>query len=219
VLERNRELYRYEETDREDLENVLGEYLSGQATFGEVLSAARSRSVTQQQSVSQEQVGTVEAEIPAVVNSPVAKPPVDGEEFDPAPPILRLELVTDKKILTTQTKYPQLNNFAMLLGVSDRLMQYHGAFLQSPHTTRILWGGHRVIYIFTEPLAKLSLYYDMELKDSLGLNIAGGGMFPSTTLITKSRIYVPVPEALVPAFKIEGGKKEFFVRFDVLTSL
>ena len=43
-------------------------------------------------------------------------------------------------------------------------------------------------------------------------------MFPATTLITKNRIYVPVPETLAEEFKIDKGPQEFFVRFDVLSS-
>jgi hypothetical protein len=46
----------------------------------------------------------------------------------------------------------------------------------------------------------------------------GGGMFRTTTLITKNRIFVPVPEGLQEEFKVATGPKEFFVRFDVLSS-
>ena len=41
-------------------------------------------------------------------------------------------------------------------------------------------------------------------------------MFPTTTIITKDRIYVPVPKVLEPAFQIVGGAKEFYVRFDTI---
>ena len=41
LLQRNRELYRYEETDLGDLEGVLGEYLSGTASLVQVLREAR----------------------------------------------------------------------------------------------------------------------------------------------------------------------------------
>ena len=43
-------------------------------------------------------------------------------------------------------------------------------------------------------------------------------MFPTTTLVLKNRIYVPVPKTLEPAFKLVGGVKEFFVRFDAITA-
>jgi hypothetical protein len=44
-------------------------------------------------------------------------------------------------------------------------------------------------------------------------------MFPTTTLVLKNRIYVPVPKALEPAFKLVDGVKEFFVRFDAIMAI
>jgi molecular chaperone HtpG len=122
------------------------------------------------------------------------------------------------KILTTSQKYPQLNGFTMLLGLSDRLVRTEAEFFHAPHTTRILWGGHRVVYIFTEATGRLNLYYDIELREPINHAKASGGMFRTTTLITKNRIFVPVPETLAEEFKIAKGPKEFFVRFDILSS-
>src|SRR5260370_33024452 len=86
-------------------------------------------------------------------------------------------------------------------------------FFRTTHTNRILWGGHRVIYIFSEPTGRLSLYYDVELREPLDESAAGGALFPTTTLITKRRIFVPVPEPLFNAFKITVGAIQFFVCF------
>ena len=106
----------------------------------------------------------------------------------------------------------------MLLGLSDRLMRNEAAFLRLPHTTRILWGGHRVIYIFTEATGRLSLYYDIELREPVSGTSAGGGMYATTTLITKRRIFVPVPSELAAEFRVGAGPKEFYVRYDVIGS-
>jgi molecular chaperone HtpG len=62
------------------------------------------------------------------------------------------------------------------------------------------------------------LYYDIELREPIDHAKAGGGMFRTTTLITKNRIFVPVPETLAEEFKVASGPKEFFVRFDFLSS-
>jgi hypothetical protein len=40
--------------------------------------------------------------------------------------------------------------------------------------------------------------------------------YPTTTIITKDRIYVPVPKELERAFQITVGAKEFYVRFDTI---
>lgn len=218
ILERNRELYRYEETETGDLETMLRDLLPS-ATMAEVLQRAQSTMHVQTQRVTQSQVGTVEHVIPDVAKSPGPESASQGDtEFSARPPILREEITSDMKILVADAKYPQLNNFSLLLGLSDRLMREYADFFRTPHTTRILWGGHRVIYIFSEPTGRLSLYYDVELREPLEESAAGGALFPTTTLITKRRIFVPVPDPLINAFKVTGGPREFYVRFDLLVA-
>ncbi len=219
VLLRSKELYRLEESDRGDLEGVLGDYLAGTSSFPAVLQAAKALARPQTQRVSAEQVGSIEREVPGLVDSPVrSEVVVEGQEFMAAPPIIRSGISSSMKILTTEGHYPLLNQFTMLLGLSDRLMKTEADFFMVPHTTRILWGGHRVVYIFTEVTERLSLYYDIELRDAIDSNKTGGGMFATTTLITNERIFVPVPKVLESEFHVAKGPREFFVRFDLLTS-
>lgn len=218
ILERNRELYRYEEAEIGDFEGVLGEYLKGGLSFTLMLKEAQSRARPYTQVVSSYQVGTVEREVPGVVDSPVAQTEDEGAELTAVPPIIRESVTSTMKILTTSEKYPQLNNFTMLLGLSDRLFRTESEFFNNPHTTRILWGGHRVVYIFTEATGRLNLYYDIELRKPIDQSNSGGGMFRTTTLITRNRIFVPVPEGLIEEFRVATGPKEFFVRFDVISS-
>ena len=167
ILERNRELYRYEETEVGDFEGILGDYLKGNINFGQVIQQAHSRARPQTQTVSSDQVGRIENEVPGVVDSPVTAKLEEGMEFAPCPPIIRDATASNMKILTTSAKYPQLNEFTMLLGLSDRLMRTEGDFFRTPHTTRVLWGGHRVVYIFTEATGRLNLYYDIELREPI----------------------------------------------------
>lgn len=218
ILERNRELYRYEETEIGDFEGVLGEYLKGDLSFRQMLHQAQSRTRPYAQVVTSHQVGTVEREVPGVVDSPVTQLEDEGAELTAAPPIIRESVASTMKILTTSEKYPQLNNFTMLLGLSDRVFRMESEFFNSPHTTRILWGGHRVVYIFTEVTGRLNLYYDIELRKPIDQANSGGGMFRTTTLITKNRIFVPVPEEIQEEFRVATGAREFFVRFDVISS-
>jgi molecular chaperone HtpG len=69
-----------------------------------------------------------------------------------------------------------------------------------------------------ETTGRLSLYYDIELREPIDTARTSGGLFRTTTLITKKRIFIPVPEALVNEFEVISVPREFFVRFDVLVS-
>jgi molecular chaperone HtpG len=224
TLLRNRELYRYEDSELGDLEGVLGDYLSGNTSLTEVVNRRRAGGgwgggwSGQSQRVSSEQVGSIEAVVPDVVESVPAQEEKEGEEYEAAPPILRDTISSDMKILTTDETYPQLNGFGTFLGLSDRLMQTESPFFKTSHTTRIIWAGHRVIYIFTNATGELSMYYDIELRDPLEQKSAGGGTFATTTLITKKRIFIPVPTALAAEFRVDTGSREFFVRFDLLSN-
>jgi molecular chaperone HtpG len=62
------------------------------------------------------------------------------------------------------------------------------------------------------------LYYDIELRDPIEQKRAGGGSFPTTTLVTGKRIFIPVPAELADEFRVATGSREFFVRFDLLSS-
>lgn len=216
VLQRNRELYRYEESELGDIEPLLGEYLAGDITLAQVLSVAKSAGRPSTQVVRKEQVGSLEEAIPDMASSPDNLQQASNQQFEAAPPIMREDLVSSLKILKTGNKHPQLNAFEMFLGLSDKMVRREGEFFRYPHTTKIIWAGHRIVYIFTEAAGKITLYYDIELRDPLEEKAAGGGMFPTTTLVLKNRVYVPVPQPLEPAFKLVDGVKEFFVRFDAI---
>jgi molecular chaperone HtpG len=216
LLLRSRELYRYEESEFGPLDPLLGDYLSGQKSFEEVIKATSSKMRSHTQTVTSSQVGSIEEQLPDIQDAPAPTEEETQEQFGATPPILRTDVYSTMKVFVATKAYPQLNNFGLFLGLSDRLFNRDGTFFFEPHTSKIIWGSHRIIYIFTHASGKLTLYYDIELKEPLQEQKTGGGMFPTTTIITKNRIYVPVPPELVDAFRVTVGAKEFFVRFDLL---
>jgi len=216
ILQRNRELYRYEENELGDIEPLLGEYLAGDITLAQVLSAAKSTGRPSTQVVRNDQVGSLEDAIPDLAQTPEDSQPAQSQQFEAAPSIMREELTCSLKILKTKAKHRRLNEFEMFLGLSDKMVKREGDFFRYPHTTKIIWAGHRIVYIFTEASGKITLYYDIELREPLEEQAASGGMFPTTTLVLKNRIYVPVPNNLEPAFELVDGVKEFYVRFDAI---
>lgn len=213
-LKANKDLFRLQEGDYGEIEALLADFLSGKAELSEVLRTTRNRSSGQWQQVSNEQVGRVEEEFPGITELSARPYPLNGSEA--RPPIMRLDIASDMKVLTASEEYPRLNNFQMFLAVADRLMKREGEFLQWPHTTKLIWGTHRIIYIFSDEAGEISLYYDIDLETPLEAQQTGGEMFATTTIVTKNRIYVPVPKFLETAFQIPEGTKEFRVRFDTI---
>jgi len=212
-LKENEELFRYEQSDFGEAESLLADYLAGKADLEQVLRSSGGHGAGQRQEVRKEQVGSVEEELPGLI-VPGESPP--SNKYEATPPIMRPEMASAMKVLTVAAEHSKLNGFQMFLALSDRLARSEGEFLRQPHTTKLMWGSHRVIYIFTTATGDLSLYYDIKLKEPLETQTAGGALFPTTTLVTKNRIFVPVPKVLQAAFQITDGAKEFYVRFDTI---
>ena len=212
-LKENRELFRLKESDYGAIEPLLADYLAGKSDLSEVIRASRSRARVQRQRVSRAQVGRVEEELPSIIGDRAKRPRQDV--YEPEPPLVRNGR-TEMKVLTVARRHERLNNFRMFLALSDRMVKREGEFLHWPHSTKLIWGAHRIIYIFADATGELSLYYDIRLEAPLDTGDTGGGAFPTTTVVTDNRIYVPVPENLEAAFRITDGSKEFYVRFDTI---
>ena len=220
ILKKNRELFSYEYSEMGDMTGLLSDYLSGKADFAHVLQQAASHANAQTQRVSVEQVGSVESEIPGITNQQVDQPSQKNEggnfSLEAVPPILRRTVESKMKILTVGSAYSNLNNFLMFISLSEKIFKYDLDFFLQPHTTKVIWGTHRVIFIFGHVSGRLTLYYDLELKTPIDNVQPGGAAVPTTTIVTKDKIYIPIPGELLPSFIITSGTKEFFVRYDLI---
>lgn len=217
ILMKSRELYKIEHSDFGEMESLWEQYIAGEIEISEVLQKSTTAMKTHSQSVRQNQVGNVEQEIPSIVfhAEEILQPSIDL--LTPLPPIMRTETITTKKILKTEKEYPHLNNFTMFLSLTDRIFKRQLDFFLEPHTTKIIWGMHKIVYIFTHASGKLSLYYDIELKEKLSDNTTGGKSIPTTTIITSDRIFIPIINDLNSFFDIKEGSKEIYVRYDIIT--
>lgn len=214
-LKENKELFSIKEDEYGEIDPLVSDFLEGKAEFSDVIKASRNLLSVQRQKVSREHVGNVEDVIPDL-NDNVGNARRHSNALEASPPIMRYEFESNKKVLTSRNEHPGLNNFKMFLAISDRMMKQQGEFLRWPHTTKVIWASHRVIYIFTDATGGISLYYDIELKSPLETGKTGGAMFPTTTIVTKNRIFIPVPWDLEHAFQVTDEGKEFYVRFDTL---
>jgi molecular chaperone HtpG len=217
TLARRRELYRLEVDDRGELEPLLAEYLAGRVELGQVLTAAAQVSAGHTQRVSSDTVGTVEKVLNDVVNGAVSTSPVEAIVVPvPGSPILRFDTDVRERLLTTDREVAQLNNHRVFLALSDRLFQLEREFFTWPHSTQVAWAGRRIVFLFGLANSPQNLYYDIELRGGKTAGAAGGCPLITTTIVTKNRIFVPVPPALVECFKVSEDPVEFYVRFDML---
>jgi molecular chaperone HtpG len=102
----NKELSRYEESEFGRAESLLADYLSGKVDLDHVLKSG-GRTSTQRQELRVEQVGSVETEIPGIIDTAAAAPVLS--KLEAAPPSLRPELSTDKRVLTVDEPIAKLN--------------------------------------------------------------------------------------------------------------
>ena len=169
-------------------------------------------------------VGSVESVMPSVSVEPVAENVVQTQDAPvdiiAMPPVNNMDIYTDYKLLKTSEAYPALNNHKMFLGLSDKLFERYSDFFLEPHTTKVIWSTHKIVYVFTHASNQVSMYYDIDLKTVLPGEMTGGHPIITTTIITKNRIFVPVIPEMYQYFDLaqNEGKLEFYVRFDPLTA-
>lgn len=223
ILQRKRELYTIEYSELGEMESVMKNYLNGRIAYKDVLKAAYGIKKKQTQSVGSNQVGDIgevltqgsqltEHQYRERMESVDAK---SQNKFDAMPPIMRLDTSCDKyKVLHSDSPEFAINGFNSFLAFSDRMYKENYEFFLQPHTTRVIWSMHKIIYIFTHASNNLTIYYDIDLTKKLSDNSTGGRMIPTTTIIMKDKIFVPVIPEMSDYFNIKGGQLRFSVRFD-----
>lgn len=218
TLARRSELYRLEPEDRGALEPLLAEYLAGKIDLPAVLSAAVNVTSGQTQRVSSDAVATVASVLQDVVNTVVVAQPVHPVTSPtPGSPILRMEAEVRERLLLVDNELPQLNNHMMFLALSDRVFNLEKEFFTWPHTTQVAWAGRRIVFVFGLAHSTQSLYYDIELRGNRSAGAAGGSPILTTTIVTKNRIFIPIPTPILDCFSVANGPVEFLVRFDLLS--
>lgn len=224
IMHQKEDLFTIERKEIGYAEEVIKDYMSGKATLQDVHRASASAVNSQRQHVEVSDVGSVESVMPSVSVEPVAENVAPSQEAPvdiiAMPPVNNMDIYTDYKLLKTNEAYPALNNHKMFLGLSDKLFERYSDFFLEPHTTKVIWSTHKIVYVFTHASNQVSMYYDIDLKTVLPGEMTGGHPIITTTIITKNRIFVPVIPEMYQYFDLaqNQGKLEFYVRFDPLTA-
>jgi molecular chaperone HtpG len=221
MLQRTKELYTIEKFERGEMEGLMEDYIQGKRKLQEVIRVSDDMQKTHRQTVNQHQVGDMEREIPSITQTnTITEETPKNDPGLPMPPIKVLANDTKMKILKTSQPYPQLNNFTHFIALSDVVFDKQLDFFLDPHTTKVMWGMHKIVYIFTHASGQLTLYYEIELKNyRLADGMTGGQQLPTTTVLSKNRIFVPIEPSLIPYFDFKEEKLEFYVRYDLISDL
>lgn len=207
VFNDRKEAYTLSPADYGELNDVYERIKDSQMDVDQFLNYVMEKNSTRQkQTVEVGDVGDVEK---VVSTAGIATEQTENEQIPKKapdalvaqPPILEMDNDTEKKLLFTDVVSPVLHNNQMFLALSEKMDRYNRPFFLLPHTTRVIWSMHRIIYIFTDITSSVSFYYELELDKKLDEANTGGEPILSTTIVTKNKIFVPVVPQLYDYFK------------------
>ena len=207
VFNDKRETYTLSPADYGELNDVYERIKDSQMDVDQFLNYVMEKNSTRQkQTVDDADIGDVEKVVStagmATDNKENERIPKKAPDALVAqPPILEMDNDTDKKLLFTNAVSPVLHGNQMFLALSDKMDRFNRPFFLLPHTTRVIWSMHRIIYIFTDITSSVSFYYELELDKKLDEANTGGEPILSTTIVTKNKIFVPVMPQLYDYFK------------------
>lgn len=214
-ISRSKEIFEYEAADLENLTSLWQDYLNGKITMTQA--ATRSGGMAKSyQLIDSTVAGTVRDVVPDVVDNDKAMRPSIQSGFVAQPSIERLDISTERKLLTISDNEEALNGYRCFIAITDRVREERGDFFLQPHRTSVVWGGQKALFIFEHQSGKFGLYYDVQTQ-ALISEQSGGGSFETSTIVMKNRIFIPVPEGLRLSFlPAPSERKKLEVRCDIL---
>ena len=139
-----------------------------------------------------------------------------AHSLDPSPGITRLETTSPAKLLVIDDNEPSLRGYRCFLSITDKIREEMGEFFLQPHTTSIVWGGRKTLFIFMHHSKQFGLYYDLLTREVIEAP-AGGSAYPTCSIVLKDRLYIPIPEEISASFiPVLGETKRFEIRADIL---
>lgn len=215
-IHRAREVFEYEASDLESLASLWKDYMSGRLSFQQAAERSNRVATRSYQVVDSTAAGSMRDVVPDVIENQSATGQPAESEYGPMPPIQRLDMATDKKLLTIEPGEPSLKNYRCFLALTDRIREENGHFFLQPHRTSVVWGGQRALFIFQHHSGEFGLYYDLQTRNLIS-DESGGGSIVSCTIVMKNRVFIPIPPSIQAHFlPEEGEKKRFEVKCDIL---
>ena len=209
-LRSNREWFEYDLDDQADLEEILEELHAGRLSVAEATRRLTDtdRSYVEVSSAGTEPLSSIVKEIGDETEEEAAPDP-----YESRPGIDRREEETSARILTSEQP---VNGYTCFLALSERVQREKGDFFLQPHSTEIVWGGRKVIFVFQHHSRRFGLYYDILCP---GLVEASSGQGPrvTSTILTRNRTFIPIPDEIAATFLPRADeRKRLEVRCDIL---
>ncbi len=215
-ISRPREVFEYEASDLESLTSLWNDYMSGKLSFQQASERSTRVATRSYQVVDGTAAGPMRDVVPDVIESQSLTGGESQEGYDALPPIQRLDMQTDKKLLTIGGDEPTLKGYRCFLAITSRIQGEHGDFFLQPHRTSVVWGGQRALFIFQHHSGEFGLYYDLQTRSLISEQSGGGAMVPCT-IVMKNRVFIPIPTAIQESFLPHADeRKRFEVRCDIL---
>lgn len=216
-IRRPRELFEYADDDLGNLPKIWEDYGDGLITMEQAVERSKTAVRTSVQFV--ESAASALEVVPDVIQNEQALQSEDSEKLanlDATPGITRLEVSTNAKLLVIDDKQPALRGYRCFLAITDKVREEMGEFFLQPHRTSVVWGGQKTLFIFMHHSGQFGLYYDLQTREPVNAE-AGGGPFPTATIVVKNRIFIAIPDSIRESFvPVAGEKKRFEVRADIL---
>ena len=212
-IRRTHDVFEYELDDLGSLGTIWGDFVEGKISIGE----ATSRSIgAARQGVQVIGVGATRNASEVVPDFETMERVETDPEPGPAPPILRSGAETEAKLLVLEPDQGAIQGYRCFIALSDRVVRERGEFFLQPHSTSIVWGGQKVLFVFEHHSGRFGLYYDLQANEVVAPE-SGGGPFVTASIVLRDKIFVPVPDDLRAMFIPEGDeRKRFEVRSDLL---
>ena len=215
-IHRTRAIFEDEVTDLENLTTLWKDYMSGNLTFQQAAERSDRVAVRSYQVVDHAAAGAVRDVVPDVIENQSVTEQQNGPQYGPLPPIQRLDMSTDKKLLTIRDDEPSLKGYRCFLALTNRIQEEKGDFFLQPHRTSVVWGGQKALFIFEHHSGDFGLYYDLQTQNLIS-DQSGGGSFEPCTIVMKNRVFIPIPPPIQASFlPQQDERKRFEVRCDIL---
>lgn len=217
AIRRSGELFEYADGDLGSLPKIWSDYDDGLISMEEAVALSKSAVRSSVQFVeAAEPASNVVADVMKNEEVLRAAEAGSGSPDEALPGISRLDSETSAKLLVIAEDEPALRGYRCFLAISDKTRETMGEFFLQPHRTSIVWGGQKTVFIFQHHSGQFGLYYDLQTREPVDA-VAGGGPFPTSTIVLRNRIFIPIPAEIASSFiPAAGERKRFEVRADIL---